>query len=551
MAAPALAALPPDLSRQAEAIQRQQQERIEQDQTRILSNPRGQTVIEVPTHPTAVAPPGSCRDIGKITFTTAPNMTPADEARLTKPYLGRCLGLGDVENLLSDITRFYVDRAQPTTRVYIKPQNLVQGELVLEIVEGRVERVILEDGGRHSLNLRTAFGARENTVFNLRIFEQGLDQVNRLSSNHATLDIRPGSKPGDSVVVIRNQPTFPLHLGLSYDNTGQASTGRDQGAASVILDNALRLNDQLSYTRRQSIGSRGPNADSSSNSVLWSVPYNALTLTAGYSDSAYRSQSVTSGGTVFVLRGTTRNIFTRLEDAVWRDARSKLTLSATLTQKKNRNYVGDTRLAVSSRTLTVLDLGAEYVTLIGNGSLRLNGGWSRGLHTLGALGDGPSPAAGSPRAQFDKLTASAYLSLPFNVAGRAVLFTSEVDGQYGFDPLYSSEQIVVGSPYTVRGFHETSLTGDRGVYAQNNLSTGFRVQAFKQPIYLRPRVGIDLGDVGRAGYGGASGFVASGTLGLGVAAGPVSIDLYASRAFSRAGLADEGTLAFVRAAVNF
>ena len=50
---------PVDATRQGEVLQRQQQEQIQQDVTRILTSPQPQTVIEVPIHEKAVASQGS------------------------------------------------------------------------------------------------------------------------------------------------------------------------------------------------------------------------------------------------------------------------------------------------------------------------------------------------------------------------------------------------------------------------------------------------------------------------------------------------------------
>lgn len=538
---------PPSPIQQGETLQRQQQQGIDQDQTRILTSPRGQTVIEVPTHKPAVAPIGSCETIHTITFLHAPRMSGKVRARLIAPYVGKCMGLGDVENLLSDITRFYIDKGEPTTRVYIKPQNLKKGELVLDVIEGKVERVILQNKGAHGVNLETAFADRPDMVFNLRVFEQGLDQINRLASNNATIDILPGDQPGESIVRIRNTAGFPFHFTGSYDNTGQPNTGRNQASATVVADDLLHLNDQLSYTRRQTVAERKPNTDSWSNSVLFTVPYNALTLTLGYNNSAYASQTVTAGGTVFKLTGTTQNIFGELDDMVWRDSTSKLDLSATLTDKHNRNYIDGTLLSVSSRNLAVLDLKADYTTLVGRGSLKLDVGYSRGLTAFRALKDPSGIPDTAPHAQFDKLTFSAYLNLPFAVAGREYDFTSEVDGQYGFQPLFSSEQIVIGSPFTVRGFLTNSLVNDRGVYAQNDVSTVLRAAAFKEPVSIRPHIGVDAGYAGAAAHGGApGGFLAGVSAGVGVQVRRLNIDASLAQSISRAGLRNEGALAFVR-----
>jgi len=544
-------AAPPVAPQTGETIQRQQQQQIDQDQTQILTSPRGQSVIDLPTHKPAVVPNGACRTITRIEFTHSPGMSGRDRQHLVAPFEGRCLGLGDVENLLSDVTRFYIDHARPTTRVYIQPQSLTQGTLVLDVVEGRVEKVILNDGGKHSVNLLGAFGYTGNIDFNLRVFEQGLDQINRLASNHATLDILPGDQPGDSIVEIRNHPTSRVHVSASYDDTGQPTTGRNQASGTIITDDLLGLNEQISYTRRQTIRTGQPNANSLSDSALIVVPFGALTMTVGYSDSAYTSQSITTDGTVFVLTGDTHTTFGEIDAAVWRNRRSKLSFSARLSNKINRNYIDNSYLAVSSRILTVLDLGSEFTTIIGAGTLKLDAGWSRGLDALGALVDAPGLGDATPHAQFNKADASAYLSLPFAIGHEHFSLTSSVEGQYAFVPVYSSEQIIVGSPFTVRGFLTGSLVNDRGVYAQNDLSVAIAQTVLGQSAQLRPHVGFDLGYVGGAVPGTPAGFLSAATAGMGLQVGRrLNVDAWVGHEVSRARLPDEGMLGFVRVTLS-
>ena len=542
---------PPSAAQQGELLQRQQQERIEEDQTRILTSPRDPTIIEVPTHEPAVAAPGSCRTIDRIEFEHSPQMGAGDQQKLTKPYLGRCLGLGDVERLLSDITRFYIDKGRPTTRVYVRPQSLAEGLLVLDIVEGRIERVELDPEAEGSLNLLTAFGPTEDTGFNLRVFEQGLDQINRLASNNASLDILPGSRPGYSIVRIRNETRSRFHASGSYDNTGQPSTGRNQATGSILLDNMLGLNDFFSYTRRQTVFDDQPNVDSRSNSLLFSVPLNALTFTGGYSDSFYKSQSIAAGGTVFVLSGRTATSFGRVDAAVWRDSRNKLELSAQLSNKRNRNFINDLYLPVSSRILTTASFDANWSLLLGRGTLRVGASWVRGLDAFGALDDSRfTLAADTPRAQFDKLTGRLALALPIDAGSVPLSYTAELEGQYGFDPLYSSEQIVIGSPFTVRGFLRESLVGDRGAYLQQELSALLPKRVAGLTMVFRPHAGFDVGHVGGAVRGAVRGTLAGVSAGLGLAAGPLNLDATISRSIARGPLRDEGLLAFVRATLS-
>ena len=110
---------------------------------------------------------------------------------------------------------------------------------------------------------------------------------------------------------------------------------------------------------------------------------------------------------------------------------------------------------------------------------------------------------------------------------------------------------MVGSPYTVRGFLAGSLVNDRGFYAQNDLSTQFRLTVSGLTTVLRPHIGLDAGYVAGATPGTASGFLTGASAGLGLVAGRLSFDAYTSRELSHAGLRSEGLLTFLRATASF
>src|SRR5690606_32109328 len=102
---------------------------------------------------------------------------------------------------------------------------LRSGVLEITVVEGTLERMELQQSGRNWPKplLGLAFPVRPGELLNLRDLEQGIDQLNSLGSNNATLDIQPGSEHGQSVVVVKNQARRPIHLFTSADNLGQPS----------------------------------------------------------------------------------------------------------------------------------------------------------------------------------------------------------------------------------------------------------------------------------------------------------------------------------------
>jgi hemolysin activation/secretion protein len=73
-----------------------------------------------------------------------------------------------------------------------------------------------------------AFPGKVGEALNLREVEQLVDQLNRLPSKQAQMELTPGTQIGGSEVVVKNTPQKPWRASLSRNNDGQKSTGEQQ-----------------------------------------------------------------------------------------------------------------------------------------------------------------------------------------------------------------------------------------------------------------------------------------------------------------------------------
>src|SRR3546814_8677404 len=106
---------------------------------------------------------------------------------LVAPYLGRCVTVDDIERLLGEVTKAYIDRGYATTRAYLPEQDLSSGRLRIEVVEGRISRIEVDGSG---VFVPGAFLYPDGDRLNLRRLEQGLDQINRLRSEEHTSELQ-------------------------------------------------------------------------------------------------------------------------------------------------------------------------------------------------------------------------------------------------------------------------------------------------------------------------------------------------------------------------
>jgi hemolysin activation/secretion protein len=538
MGAFAWAQTPADLEaarRQAETLQRLEQERLRQDAERVLPVERAPQGIDtrslVPQSDASSAGAG-CHEIREIVITGAPRLDASVPAMLKSRFVGRCLGVSEIEEILGEITKAYILKGYVAARAYLPAQNLSSGRLEIMVVEGEVGSIRIEDGGKGSVSKGNAFPGVEGQVLNLRDLEQGIDQINRLASNNAQLDIQPGDKAGESVIVIRNEPRSPFHFSLSYDNQGDRNTGRHQTGASFSFDNPLGFNDFFSITHRESTPGDEGSKYSGSDSFLYSIPFGYSTLTLGKSRSRYVSTILLPSGLELVSSGNSTTSFAKLDRVVYRDQVNRATLGVTLTTKDSKNYLANQLLQVSSRDLTLLDLDASLATRTGNAALQVDAGITQGLDAFGALDDPSGLPAIAPRAQFLKYRLGLNLTVPFKLSQYDAMFTSQWAGQYAEDVLFGSEQLLIGSLYTVRGFVRNTLSGERGYYGRNELSLRFPVQLGGTTVAGRAFVALDLGEVQSRAPGTPSGRLAGSAIGFSFAWQGATWELFHTRPIS-------------------
>lgn len=479
-------------NRAAEQIQREQQERLQQQLQRDAQRSRESKLQAEPEARLPNLPKSTvCREIREIVFNGVTLLSHRVTDQLAAPFVGKCLYAEDIEKLLGNLLKEYIDRGYIGVRPYIQAQDLSSGRLEILIVEGRVKGLLLKGGEQHGINLAMAFPFIEGKPLNLRDIEQGLDQLNRLTSNNATMEILPGAEAGESVVSIANTSSLPFAASVAANNLGGPSTGEYQASYTASMDSPLGLSDFITYTHTQSLFEDDRNRDSVSDSFFYSLPIGYWTLQLSSNASSYHTPVVTSTRTL-VASGNSENQRAELAWVAYRDRDQKLGTLLAITKKTTRSYLDGEMLSVSSRNLTLLDVGANWSRRFAGFSANLNVGWSKGLRWFDALEDASGLDSAAPHAQGSKLVYGGGVQIPFVMLEREFSFSSQLTGQYAFQPLYGSEQITIGSYYSVRGFNRYSVAGDRGYFVRNELSTVLPGGAF---LALTPRafVACDAG----------------------------------------------------------
>ncbi len=439
-----------------------------------------------------------CFPIKDIQLQGADSLSTSDRVRLLKPYVGQCLGVSQLNELLKVITDFYIAKGRVTSRAYLPQQDLSSGHLQVLVVEGKLEGV---KGGPGSTvtdrELAMAFPGKVGEPLNLREVEQLVDQLSRLPSKQAQMELTPGSQVGGSEVVVKNTPQKPWRASLSRNNDGQKSTGEQQWGAGLEWDSPLGLADQLIL--RGGHDAMSDHQKTSKYSMLYyNVPWGWWNFSYTYSESDYRTLG-DADGFKFKQSGDSQNHQLRAERVIHRDDVSKTSVNVGLAHIRTNNYLLDTRLGPSSNRLSEFQVGINHGRRIGSAFVNLDLGMQNGIGAFDAQSnDQERDREGNltPTPNYRKYTATLSYLQPFTLWGESFSFSSLATGQRSEDVLFSPQRISLGGSASVRGYKDQQLTGDSGGYWRNDIRWARPVTwDWMRPAFLEygASVGYDQG----------------------------------------------------------
>lgn len=446
--------------------------------------------------------------------------------RIADQAQGRCLGGKGINLLMSTMQNRLVDHGWITTRVLAPTQDLKSGTLKLAIVPGYIRHVRLTEDSDDYIQLYSSFPAHEGNLLDLRDIEQGLENLQRLPTVEASMEIVPGEQPGESDVVITRKQSKMWRLGLSLDDAGTETTGRYQGGVTLSLDNPFSLSDLLYVSASHDLNDHGGKG-SKNYTGHYSVPFGYWTLGVTGSDYDYH-QTVAGQNQDYRYSGKSKNLDVQLSRVLHRSGSQKTTLTADVLARETRNYVDDTEVGVQRRQTAGWRLGLQHRHYIGQASVDAGVSYQRGTRWFGAR-PAPEEAFGEATALSKILQLNAQLDLPFEIGTQQFRYNVQYLRQISNTPLTPQDQFAIGNRWTVRGFDgERTLNASHGWYVRNDL--GWSTPLPNQELYL----GADYGEVG--GYSSdplIGKHLAGGVVGLRGSAFNTGYDLFAGTPFSK------------------
>lgn len=417
---------------------------------------------------------------------------------------GKCLHAGDINHIMTVAQNILIERGYTTTRILAAPQDLNSGKLVLTVLAGYLKNVEMDMSQANQTHagriaaFQNEFPTRSDGILNLRDLEQGLENLKRIPTVEADIQIVPvEGVPNQSTVLVKwQQRLVPYRLSVGMDDSGTKATGKYQGNVTFSADNPLGLSDLFYVNYGRSIGNVPDETDSSGSlkkggthnyALHYSVPFGKWTWAFNHSGYRYH-QAVAGLSAAYDYNGKNYNTDLGFNCLIYRDAKRKTHVGAKLWTRETQSYIDDAEITVQRRRTAGWLAELSHKEYIGNSTAQFKIAYKRGTGMSDAL-RAPEEAFGEGTSRMKIWTASADVNTPFQIGKQLFAYDTSVHAQWNKTPLTSQDKLAIGGHHTVRGFDgEMSLSAERGWYWRNDLSWQFKPG---HQLYL----GADVGHV--------------------------------------------------------
>ncbi|MEH3107342.1 MAG: hypothetical protein PGN09_08680 [Sphingomonas fennica] len=355
-------------------------------------------------------------------------------------FVGRPADGATLRALAQAVSTAFSTAGRALTTVAIPAQSLAGGRLRLSIAEGSVEAVEFPAGSNALLRAYGEHLIAERPLTSAT-FQRYLALMRDMPGMALTITTRAGRTPGGIVLVVQAKQDH-LEAALGFDNRGTRLLGDGQASAQVHGNSLLRPGDRTDIValagskpgrllygqiaHSTPIGGDGARATASIGRIRTRQRGSPVTGTA---------LTASLGATKPLIRGPKRNL--------------TLTVSLDVLDSDAAAF----GLMLSRDHTRALRIAAGHVEIAGHTVVTASGTVSRGLDILGARG-----MADYTDLVFTKANGRVTIDRrfgQFSLRARAA-------GQWSEDRLAAAERFAVGGADFGRGFHQATLSGDRG-----------------------------------------------------------------------------------------
>ncbi|WP_338657899.1 ShlB/FhaC/HecB family hemolysin secretion/activation protein [Yersinia enterocolitica] len=405
-----------------------------------------------------------------------------------KQAQGNCLDDKGLSSLRDTLQWQLVADGYITSHVTFIEDSYVDGTLFLTLIPGRLASIEHHEDSQGYAQLNTVFPGRQGDLVNLRNLEQGLDNLQRLPSVNATMDVVLNPEDLSSQIMVTRQQSRFWRMNAFLDDAGNYGVGRYRAGATIFLDNPLSLSDLVYFSASRELDNHHDKG-SHNFALHYSIPFGYWLLSMAASQGAYY-QSLLVANTAYKYHTYWRSLDMQIQWLLMRGYNYKTVgYTGALIRKSNR-FFADIELEIQRSDTVDWQLGLQHLHYTRWATISGGVNYQQGTQWFGAR---PSPGRDSfSTARLINLTAS--LNIPFTLDEQHFQYQPTFSQQYTRSAVTMQDKFSIGGRNSVRGFTTgNALVGPQGWFLKNDIA--WINQRLANQLYL----GLDYGEVSDKG----------------------------------------------------
>ncbi len=360
--------------------------------------------------------------------------------------------LGVLTLIANEITAFYVSNGYILSFAYIPPQEIVEGVVLVQIVESGIGKLQVQGNKRFTdAEILSWMGqVKRERVLREQTLERALLELNDIYGLKVKSILKPGDETGTSDLILKIEETKPFKIEFDVDNFGSRFTGRHRFGLTASVGNLGLFGDSFIIRGLKS------ESDQSYINASYSVPITDYGTRANFSF-IYSDFALGDSLSILNAEGTSNLILFDITQKVYRSRRSELYISVGGEIRNFKNSQADNQTSKDNLRDIFFGFGGNWSDrLLGRTfyDIRLQWGF-----TEGNIAD---PLNSRFHGRGDVFISSFSFQRFQSIKIFNSYFVFRGKGQIVANRVLSPDQFAIGGFGTVRGFPLAENAGDNG-----------------------------------------------------------------------------------------
>ena len=388
---------------------------------------------------------------------------------IIKVYHGEKLSFSELRNITKTITDLYVSRGYITSGAFLPEQEIVDGIINVQVIEGKLEDIKIKGLKNLQENYISSFisstqtsqvlsSSKQSPPLNINSLKNDLNLLKRNSSiKNIEAELVQGTESNLSVLLIEIEEIAPFQAKLSFDNYRSPSVGEFQGTLKTSYGNLIGVSDRALAQYNLTEGF-------DAYSVGYEIPLNSKNGTISLEYRNGDSEIIEDSFNEVDIRAESDTVSLQYRQPIIYQLEKEVALGIAFKRQNSETFILDdlpfsfTAGPQQGRSVvSVLKLMGSWLERSPNSVFALSSELNFGLDLFDATVNDSAP---------DGLFFSWLGQVQWTKAlnqDRNLLLVTRLATQLTPDSLLPLEQLTLGGIGTIRGYRQNQEVGDNGV----------------------------------------------------------------------------------------